>query len=257
MRAVQITRFGGPEVLDVVDLPDPVPGDGEQLYEVSAAGINFADTHQTENSYLSTQELPLIPGTEFVGRAGGGPRVVGLAPAGGYAERVVAHPRLTWPVPDGVTDEQALALVVQGATAWHLLRTSTHLAAGETVVVIAGAGGVGSLAVQLAKRWGAGRVIATASSPEKRALTEELGADASVAPALAGDDPKQFTAALREANGGKPVDVVLEMTGGHVFDGSLAALAPFGRLAAYGQASRTSPEPVSATSLMAHSRTII
>ena len=152
MRAVQITRFGGPEVLDVVDLPDPVPGDGEQLYEVSAAGVNYADTHQTENSYLSQQELPLIPGTEFVGRSDGGARVVGLAPAGGYAQKVAAHPRLTWPVPDGVTDEQALALVIQGATAWHLLRTCTHLQQGESVVVIAGAGGVGSLAVQLAKK---------------------------------------------------------------------------------------------------------
>src|SRR3954463_8923535 len=217
MRAVQITRFGGPEVLDVVDLPDPVPGDGEQLYEVSAAGINYADTHQTENSYLSQQELPFIPGTEFVGRAGGGPRVVGLAPAGAYAEKAVAHPRMTWEVPDGVSDEQALALVVQGATAWHLLRTSSHLQPGESVVVIAGAGGVGSLAVQLARHWGAGRVIATASSPEKRALTEELGADASVDPGLAEDDPKQFTAALREANGGRRVDIVLEMTGGHLF----------------------------------------
>src|SRR5919199_3928239 len=216
MRAVQITEFGGPEVLTVVDVADPVPGDGEQLYEVSSAGINYADTHQTENSYLSTQELPLIPGTEFVGRADGGERVVGLAPAGGYAQKVVAPPRLTWPVPDEVTDEQALALVIQGATAWHLLRTCTHMAPGESVVVIAGAGGVGSLAVQLAKRWGAGRVIATASSAEKRALTEELGADASVDPALADDDPKQFTAALREANGGRPVDVVLGMAGGAV-----------------------------------------
>lgn len=203
MRAVQITRFGGPEVLDVVDLPDPVPGDGEQLYEVSAAGINYADTHQTENSYLAQQQLPLIPGTEFVGTpAGGGPRVVGLAPAGGYAEKVVAPSRFTWEVPDGVSDEQALALVIQGATAWHMLRTSTHMQPGESVVVIAGAGGVGSLAIQLAKHWGAGRVIATASSPEKRALTEELGADASVDPALADDDPKTFTAALREANDG-------------------------------------------------------
>jgi NADPH2:quinone reductase len=215
MRAVQITEFGGPEVLNVVDLPDPVPGDGEQLYEVSAAGVNYADTHQTENSYLSAQELPLIPGTEFVGRSGDGRRVVGLAPAGGYAQKVVAHPRLTWELPESVSDEQALALVVQGATAWHLLRTSTHMQPGETVVVIAGAGGVGSLAVQLAKRWGAGRVIATASSPEKRALTEELGADASVDPALADGDPKQLTAALREANGGTKVDIVLEMTGGN------------------------------------------
>src|SRR6476661_9667123 len=239
MRAVQITRFGGPEVLDVVDLPDPVPGDGQQLYDVSTAGVNYADTHQIENSYLSAQTLPLIPGAEFVGSpVGGGPRVVGLLDGGGYAEKVAAHDFLAWAVPDGVTDEQALAVVLQGATAWHMLRTSAHLEAGETVVVIAGAGGVGSLAVQLARHWGAGRVIASASSPEKRALAEELGADASVDPALADDDPKTFTAALREANGGHRVDIVLEMTGGNLFDGALSALAPFGRIAAYGMASR-------------------
>src|SRR3712207_5939099 len=109
MRAVQITRFGGPEVLDVVELPDPVPGRGQQLFDVTAAGVNYADTHQTEDSYLAPQTLPLVPGAEFVGTAaGGGHRVVGLLEGGGYAERVVAHPRLTWPVPDGVTDEQAL-----------------------------------------------------------------------------------------------------------------------------------------------------
>src|SRR4051812_26580094 len=257
MRAVQITRFGGPEVLDVVDLPDPVPGDGEHLYEVSAAGINYADTHQTENSYLSQQELPFIPGTEFVGRADGGPRVVGLAPAGGYAQKVTAPRRLTWEVPDAVTDEQALALVVQGATAWHLLRTCTHLQPGESVVVIAGAGGVGSLAVQLARHWGAGRVIATASSPEKRALAEELGAHATVDPALADDDPKAFTAALREANDGKPVDIVLEMTGGNVFAGSLSALAPFGRLVTYGMAARQETPAVPPGALMQRSRAVI
>jgi NADPH2:quinone reductase len=258
MRAVQITRFGGPEVMDIVDLPDPTPGPGQQLYEVSSAGVNFADTHQIENSYLAQQQLPLTPGAEFVGTpAGGGQRVVGLLEGGGYAERVVAHDVLTWPVPDGVSDEQALAVVLQGATAWHLLRTSTHLAEGESVVVIAGAGGVGTLAIQLAKHWGAGRVIATASSPEKRALCEELGADATVDPAIADDDPKNFTAALREANGGKKVDIVLEMTGGNVFDGAMSALAPFGRLAAYGMAGRVPPKPVQAPSLMGTSRAVI
>jgi NADPH2:quinone reductase len=258
MRAVQITRFGGPEVMDVVDLPDPVPGDGEQLFEISSSGVNFADTHPVEDSYLAPQQLPLIPGAEFVGTpAGGGPRVVGLLAGGGYAQQVATHPRLTWPVPDGVSDERALAVVLQGATAWHLLRTSTHLAEGESVVVIAGAGGVGSLAVQLAKRWGAGRVIATASSPEKRALAEELGADASVDPALAEDDPRTFTAALREANGGKKVDIVLEMTGGNVFDGALSALAPFGRLATYGMAGRTPPRAVQPPSLMGTSRAVV
>jgi NADPH:quinone reductase-like Zn-dependent oxidoreductase len=258
MRAVQITRFGGPEVLDIVDVPEPEPGDGQQLYDVSTAGINFADTHQIENSYLAAQQLPLIPGAEFVGTpVGGGQRVVGLLDGGGYAERVVAHDFLTWPVPDGVSDEQALAVVLQGATAWHLLRTSTHLAEGESVIVIAGAGGVGSLAVQLARLWGAGRVIATASSPEKRQLAEELGAHATVDPALADDDPKPFTAALREANGGKPVDIVLEMTGGNVFAGSLSALAPFGRLCTYGMAARQETKPVPPGALMQRSRAVI
>ena len=258
MRAVQITRFGGPEVLDVVDVPEPEAGPGQKLYDVSTAGVNFADTHQIENSYLSAQQLPLIPGAEFVGTpVGGGPRVVGLLDGGGYAEKVVAHDFLTWPVPDGVSDEQALAVVLQGATAWHLLRTSSHMAEGESVVVIAGAGGVGSLAVQLARRWGAGRVIATASSPEKRALAEELGAHATVDPALADDDPKPFTAALREANGGNPVDIVLEMTGGNIFAGSLSALAPFGRLVTYGMAARQETMPVPPGALMQKSRAVI
>ncbi|MET0764532.1 MAG: zinc-binding dehydrogenase [Blastococcus sp.] len=258
MRAVQITQFGGPEVLEVVEVPEPVPGDGQQLYDVSTAGVNYADTHQIENSYLSAQQLPLIPGSEFVGTpVGGGQRVVGLLDGGGYADRVAAHDVLTWPVPDEVSDEQALAVVLQGATAWHLLRTSSHMAAGESVVVIAGAGGVGSLAVQLARHWGAGRVIATASSPEKRALAEELGAHATVDPALADDDPKLFTGALREANGGKPVDIVLEMTGGNIFTGSLSALAPFGRLVTYGMAARQETKPVPPGALMQKSRAVI
>src|SRR3954453_6911174 len=136
MRAVQITQFGGPEVLEVVDVPEPVPGDGQQLYDVSTAGVNFADTHQIENSYLAQQQLPLIPGAEFVGTpVGGGRRVVGLLEGGGRAEKAGAPDFPTWPVPDGVTDEQALAVVLQGSTAWPLLRTSAHLAEGESVVV--------------------------------------------------------------------------------------------------------------------------
>jgi NADPH:quinone reductase-like Zn-dependent oxidoreductase len=207
-------------------VPEPTPGPGQQLYAVT-------DTHRIENSYLAAQQLPLIPGPEFVGTpVGGGPRVVGLLDGGGYAEKVVAHDVLTWPVPDGVSDEQALAVVLQGATAWHLLRTSSHLAEGESVVVIAGAGGVGSLAVQLARRWGAGRVIATASSPEKRALAEDLGAHATVDPALADDDPKQFT-------------------------GSLSALAPFGRLVTYGMAARQETRPVPHGALVQQSRAVI
>ncbi len=251
MRAIRITEFGGPEVLTPTEVPEPAVGPGQLLVHVDRAGVNYADTHQAENSYLSRTTLPLIPGGEVVGRTGTGRRVVAMVSSGGYAERVAVDPAYAFDVPDGVDDLTALALIVQGTTAWVLLRETAHFRAGESVVVHAAAGGVGSLAVQLAKAWGAGRVIGTASSPEKRALATELGADA-VVDAGAAD----MTAALREANGGKRVDVVLDMTGGRVTDGSLAALAPFGRLAFYGMASRQPPTPVPPASLLAHSTTI-
>ncbi len=255
MRAIQITEFGGPEVLTLTDLPDPVPGEGQLLLEVDTAGINYADTHQAENSYLAPQQLPLVPGAEVVGRDPDGRRVVALLSGGGYAERALAHPSVTFELPDAVDDRTALALILQGTTAWHLLRTSAHLRSGESVVVHSGAGGVGSLAIQLARAWGAGRVIATASSPDKHDLARELGAHAALD--VTGLDAQGVTAALVEANNGRPVDIVLEMTGGAVFDGSLAALAPFGRLVTYGLAGRKRPAPIQATDLMASSRAVI
>jgi NADPH:quinone reductase len=229
MRAVQIEEFGGPEVLQVVDLPQPEPGDDELLVEVGRAGMNFADTHQRENSYLAKFDLPLVLGGEVAGSDEDGRRVLALLRSGGYAEYAVAPKATTFPIPDGVDDGDALALLIQGLTAWHLYRTCAKLAEGETVVVISGAGGVGNLALQLARPMGAGRVIATASSEEKRGLCLELGADAAVDPA---DD--DLTAALIEANGGERVDVVFEMAGGRTFDACMEALAPFGRQVAYG-----------------------
>jgi NADPH2:quinone reductase len=229
MRAVQIEEFGGPEVLHVVDLPKPEPGDGELLIEVARAGINFADTHQRENTYLARYEVPLVLGGEVAGTTPDGRRVVALLRQGGYAEYAVAPEATVFPIPDGVDDGAALALIIQGLTAWHLYRTSARLAEGESVVVVSGAGGVGSLAVQLAKPFGAGRVIATASTEEKRAKAIELGADAAVDPAS-----EDLKGALVEANEGRPVDVVLEMSGGRVFDQCAEALAPFGRVVAYG-----------------------
>ncbi|MFI0453055.1 zinc-binding alcohol dehydrogenase family protein [Actinomadura sp. 6N118] len=251
MRAIQITEFGGPEVLNVTELPDPVAGDGQLLVEVSRAGINYADTHQAENSYLSPSTLPMVPGGEVVGRTADGRRVVALVGTGGYAEKAVAPATLAWDVPDAIDDLTALGMIVQGATAWILLRRSVHMEPGESVVVHAAAGGVGTLAVQLAKAWGAGRVIATASTKEKRDLALELGADVAVDAA----EP-DMKAALIEANGGRRVDIVLEMTGGTVTDDSLKALAPYGRLAFYGMASRQQPQPVKPANLMAHSTTI-
>jgi NADPH2:quinone reductase len=252
VRAIQITEFGGPEVLHVAELPDPVAGPGELLVEVDAAGVNYADTHTVENSYLSRTELPLVPGSEIVGRTADGRRVVATTGSGGYAEKAVVKEAAAHDVPDDVTDEQALAIVVQGLTAHHLLRTAGRLAAGESVVVHAAAGGTGSLAVQLAKAYGAGRVIATASTKEKRALALELGADSAV-----DADPEDLKERLVEANGGHRVDIVLEMTGGPVFDASLAALAPFGRLVTYGMASRVPATPIPPVQLMARSQSVI
>jgi len=251
MRAVQIDEFGGPEVLQVVDVPKPEPGEGEVLIEVARAGINFADTHQRENSYLSRYEVPLVLGGEVAGTTPDGRRVVALLRNGGYAEYAVAHQATVFPIPDGVDDGTALALIIQGLTAWHLFKTSSKLAEGESVVVVSGAGGVGSLAVQLAKPFGAGRVIATASTEEKRAKAVELGADAAVDPAS-----EDLKGAIVEANDGRPVDVVLEMSGGRVFDQSADALAPFGRIVAYGIAGREQ-NAVETGRLMRKSRAVI
>jgi NADPH2:quinone reductase len=259
MRAIRISEWGGPEVLELDDdVPDPQPGENDVLVRVTRAGINFADTHARENTYLARYELPLVPGAEVAGVVEGdghgfaaGQRVVSLVGTGGYAEYVAAPAATTFAIPDGVSDATALALLLQGLTAWHLYRTSAQLRPGESVVVHAAAGGVGSIAVQLGKPLGAGRVIATASSEEKRALALELGADAAVD--VTRDD---LTEALVEANLGERVDVVLEMAGGRVFDASLDALAPFGRLVTYGIASRE-PNTVSSGALMRKSRGVI
>jgi NADPH:quinone reductase len=250
MRAIRIDEWGGPEVLRLVeDEPAPEPREGQTLIEVERAGINYADTHARQNTYLARYELPLIPGIEVAGTTPDGTRVAALVGSGGYAEYAVADQVI--PIPDGVTYGAALALVVQGLTAWHLWKTSARLAQGETVVVHAAAGGVGSLAVQLAKAFGAGRVIATASTPSKRELALELGADVALDPTV--DD---LAAALREANDGARVDVVLEMAGGKVFDASLDALAPFGRLVAYGGASGE-PNEVAVGALMHGSKAVV
>ncbi|MFI5782828.1 zinc-binding alcohol dehydrogenase family protein [Nocardia sp. NPDC051570] len=251
MRAVQITEFGGPEVLTLTEVPEPIPGPRQLLVKVDRAGINYADTHATENSYLAPMRLPMVPGSEVVGDTADGRRVVALTD-GGYAEYAVVLPHLAFGVPEGVSDAAALALIIQGATAWHMLRTCAHLTPGESVLVHSAAGGVGSLAVQLAKLWGAGRVIATASSPEKRELAVRLGADIAI-----DGTPEGLSERIRDANHGQRVDIVLEMVGGTVFDESLDALDSFGRLVAYGAASRTNGSPVPPGALIARSKAVI
>ena len=247
-----MSEYGGPEVLKLVELPVPEPADGEVLVRVSRAGLNFADTHRRTNTYLAKDVLPLVPGIEVAGvREDTGERVVALCGSGGYAEYATAPGALTFPIPDAIDDATALAVLIQGLTAWHLYRTCGRVAAGESVVVHAAAGGVGSLAVQLGRPLGAGRVIATASTADKRALALDLGADVAVDSA-----PDGLTERLVEANLGRPVDVVFEMAGGATFDRSLDALAPFGRLVTYGIASGEA-NTVRSGDLMRRSRSVV
>jgi NADPH:quinone reductase len=253
VRAIQMTEFGGPEVLRLAELPVPEPREDEVLIRVSRAGLNFADTHTRTNAYVQKATLPLVPGGEVAGIVeGSGERVVALTGgSGGYAEFALARREHAFAIPDGVDDGTALALIVQGTTAWHLYKTAAKLSVGESVVIHSAAGGVGSLAVQLAHPLGAGRAIASATGEERRAATLALGADAAVDPA-----PEGLTERLIEANEGRPVDVVFEMYGGEAFEASYRALAHFGRLVVCG-ISTGEPNEVRTGSLLRHSRSVV
>ncbi|MBS1863989.1 MAG: zinc-binding dehydrogenase [Actinobacteria bacterium] len=250
MKAIQIQKFGGPETFQYLDLPDPEPRDGETLVEISRVGVNFADTHATRNDYLAAQELPLIPGAEVSGRSADGRRVAALLGSGGYAQKVAVPTANLVPLPDAVDDEQAAAILLQGLTAMALVERCARVGAGEAIVVEAAAGGTGTLAVQLAKRAGA-RVIGLASSAEKRALVERLGADATVDSRAA-----NLGEAIRAANGGARVDAVLHMSGGAAFDEEMDVLAPLGRMVVFGIASREQRE-VSTATLLRGSKTVV
>ncbi|MEV6317342.1 zinc-binding dehydrogenase [Streptomyces sp. NPDC051776] len=229
MRAITMREFGGPEVLELADVPEPEPRAGYLLATVNHAGVNYADVHVRGNTYLSPVELPYTPGNEIVGTLDGGRRIAALTAGGGYAEKALVHRRVIWDIPDDVTDEQAVSLTLQGNSAWHLLFTAAQVTRGQSVLIPAAAGGVGSLAVQLAKGAGA-KVVALASTEEKRRLAQDLGADA-VVDSTADD----LTERILEAAGG-PVQAALEMTGGKTFHQVLGAVAPRGRVVVYGYA---------------------
>jgi NADPH2:quinone reductase len=250
MKAILIEEFGGPDVLRYVDVEDPVPGEGEIVLDVARSGINFADTHTTRNDYLAEQTLPLIPGAEVSGRTPDGRRVAAILPSGGYAQKVAVREGWLAPVPDGVGDDQAAAILLQGLTAMALVQRCASIASGESIVIEAAAGGTGSLAVQLAKEAGA-TVIGLASSKEKRAMVERLGADATVD--SKSDDLRE---AILAANGGQRVDAVLHMSGGEAFDAELAALAPLGRMVVFGIASRAQRQ-ISTAALLRGSKSVV
>ena len=145
MKAILIEEFGGPEVMNLVDLPDPVPGAGETLVEITRTGVNFSDTHITNDQYVARQQLPLVPGIEFVGVTVDGRRVAAVVPNGAYAERIAVPESSLVAIPDGIDDEQAAGIMIQGVTADGVLTLTGNLKPGETVVVGAAAGGTGSL----------------------------------------------------------------------------------------------------------------
>jgi NADPH2:quinone reductase len=243
MKAVRFHKTGGPEVLIYEDVPDPIPAAGQVLIRVEAAGMNFADVMRRRgDDYPEPSPAPFILGAEAAGTIAAlgegvtgievGTPVLATPGAGGYAQFICVPAATVFPLPSGFGAVQAAALVGHGLTAAIALRNAARLAQGETVLIEAAAGGVGSFAVQLAKLFGAGKVIAAASTPEKRAIAERLGADASVdytAP--------NWSEQVRALTDGRGVDVVLETAGGETVAQALDAMAPFGRMVFLGQSS--------------------
>lgn len=242
MKVVKFEEYGGPEVLQYIDSEKPKPKDHEVLIEVKAAGVNYADTARREGKYVVPTELPYIPGSEVAGvvvetgagvtRFKSGDRVVALIESSGYAEYAAIPEQVLTPVPEGISFEEAVALPLQGLSAYHILKTMGRLEPGETVLIHAAAGGVGTIAVQLAKLFGAGKIIATASTEEKLFHAEKMGATH-----LVNYSEDGWVGRIKEITGGKGVDVALEMVGGSVFNDTLKTLAPFGRLVIFGAAS--------------------
>ncbi|KGP73398.1 quinone oxidoreductase family protein [Pontibacillus yanchengensis] len=242
MKAIQFEEYGGPEVLEMKEFTKPQPDEGEVVLKVEAIGVNYADTARREGAYVVPTPLPFIPGAEVAGvveevgadvtTVNKGDRVVTLIEKGGYAEYVTANAHTLISIPEGVASETAVALPLQGLTAYHIITTMGHLEKGETILVHAGAGGVGSLAIQLANHFGAGMVIATASTEEKLQLAKDLGADAVV-----NYTESNWREQVLEATGGKGVDVALEMAGGDVFHETVKCMRSFGRVVVYGVAS--------------------
>lgn len=250
MKAIRISRKGSPDVLDYEDLPIPSIGPGEVLVRNEAAGLNFADAQRRGGRYYPVPTpLPYVLGGEFSGVVAAvgdevsgvrvGDRVFGItdpARSACYAQYVAAPAIEVFPLPDGIGFAEATALLVQGLTAYFLLRDGVRIAENDSALVLAAAGGVGSLTVQLAKIMGADQVIGTASTPEKRQLVLDLGADAVFDYTQPG-----WHAEVRRLTGGRGVDTAMLSGGGEMLDESTASLAPFGRLAVYGAADGKMP----------------
>jgi NADPH:quinone reductase len=247
MKAVVFDKTGGPELMKIAEVPKPEVKAGTVLIKVRAAGINFADTLFRQGQYVVQPQLPDTPGLEAAGEIEAvgagvenlrpGQRVVALALGKMYAEYAIAPATQVIPIPDSISFEQAAAFPVQVLTAWHMLHTAHQTAAGQTVLVHSAAGGVGIVAVQIAKAAGA-RVIGTVSSDSKAALAKQYGADDVINYAT-----KDFAAEANRLTGGRGVDLILDAIGATTMDKGITCLAPFGHLILYGR-SGGPPEPL-------------
>lgn len=248
MRAIQIAHTGGPEVMALRDLPTPEPGSGQALVRVEACGVNFIDVYQREGRY--PVQLPFIPGQEAAGTVASlgpaepgaarfgfkvGDRVAWANVLGSYAEFAVVPLSRLIAVPEGVTARQAAGAMLQGMTAHYLAHATYPIQPDDTVLIHAGAGGVGLLLTQMAKRLGA-RVFTTVSTDEKAALARQAGADETILYTR-----EDFTARVRELTGGRGLPVVYDSVGKTTFDGSLACLRPRGMLVLFGGSSGAVP----------------
>ena len=243
MKAVRYHQTGDADVLVYEDVPDPTPQDHEVLIRVEATGVNFADVMRRRgDDYPEPSPPPFTLGAEVAGTIVAignsvttlhvGMSVLAAPGAGGYAQYMCLPEAIVVPLPGGIHPVQAAAVMANGLTAALVLRNAARLKPGETVLIEGAAGGLGSLAVQLAKLYGAGKVIAAASTPEKRAMAVRLGADAAVD--YTAPDWAEQVCALTD---GKGVDVILEIAGGDNVAEAFKALAPFGRLIFVGQSS--------------------
>jgi NADPH2:quinone reductase len=244
MKAIQIHATGGPEVLQLLDLPIPQPAPGQVLIRIEAIGVNFVEIYFRKGVYKAT--FPLTPGTEAAGTVeeigsgvtgfSAGDRVASVSVLGSYAEYALVNAAQLVKIPKGVTLEQAAAVMLQGMTAHYLAYSTFPLKSGETALVHAGAGGVGLLLTQIAAQIIGARVITTVSTPEKAELSRAAGASDVIL-----YTKQDFTTEVKRLTGGKGVDVVYDSVGKTTFEGSLNCLRPRGLLALFGGASGPVP----------------
>ncbi|QGH69473.1 NADPH:quinone oxidoreductase family protein [Pseudactinotalea sp. HY158] len=262
MKAIRIHETGGPDVLRVEELQVPPTGPGTVLIRVGASGVNFTDVLARQGIYMSREagnRLPHTMGTEAAGVVTGvgdgvdpglvGTRVVAFVD-GGYAEYALADHRLTYPLPDSIDFVDAVAFLVQGVTAWELVHERGAVQPGETVLVHSAAGGVGGLAVQLARLAGAELVIGTAGSNAKLELASALGAHETV-----NYSQSDWADRVLELTEGRGADLIVEAVGGEIGEQSLRCLGDHGRLIVYGVASKRL-SPFAGTQLMQHNQSV-